>query len=412
MSQRYDVIVVGLGAMGSAATYQLAKRGARVLALEQHWQGHKLGSSHGHHRMIRRSAPRPELEPFIARAFELWRELEAESGQNIMNLIGEVSLLQTAPESEAAQDNDDQASSAGEAANAGSEGNGADRSPAEPRERWGGHIQELERAELRERFPGFRRFPGMLATYQEEAGYLRPETAIDVQRTLAEQLGAELRDLEPVTGWSVDGDGVRVETQLDSYTAGALVLTPGPWAPELLGDLGLPLEVQRIVNVYFQPQRTDWWTAERGAPDFLLSVDEGDFYGMPSIERLGVKIGRHDNGRATTADTIDRIVTDEEVDELRHVLDKYMPGSTGRVLQTVTCMYTMTPDEQYIIDRHPAHPQALYGCGFSGTGFKFSCVVGEVLAELALDGRTRFGIDFLAAERFAARTSTTAGSAS
>jgi sarcosine oxidase len=241
----------------------------------------------------------------------------------------------------------------------------------------------------------------MIATYEEEAGFLRPETAITAYRTLAEQLGAELHDLEPVTKWSAAGSDVRVETVLDSYTASVLVLTPGPWAPELLGELGLPLDVQRIVNVYFQPQRTDWWTAERGAPDFLLSVDEGEFYGMPSIERLGIKIGRHDNGRSTTANSIDRAVSEAEVDELRQVLDKYMPGSTGRVLQTLTCMYTMTPDEQYIIDRHPAHPQALYACGFSGTGFKFSCVVGEVLADLALEGRSRFEIDFMSAARFA-----------
>lgn len=408
MEQRFDVIVVGLGAMGSAAAYQLARRGARVLALEQHWQGHKLGSSHGHHRMIRRSAPRPELEPFIARAFELWRELEADSGQNVMNLIGEVTLKHVQPtpvsETEAEQAQADTAVASDLLQE-------PDQRPTVPepafdrmqeviRQRWGGQVQILERAELRERFPGFRRFPDMIATFEEEAGYLRPEIAIAVQRELAERYGAELHDLEPVSNWRADGDGVRVETPLGAYTADRLILTPGPWAPEQLDELNLPLEVQRIVNVYFQPQRTDWWTEERGAPDFLLDVEEGGFYGMPSIERLGVKIGRHDNGRATTAETINRDVSRDEIDELRGVLDRYMPGSTGRVLQTVTCMYTMTPDEQYIIDRHPQHPQALYACGFSGTGFKFSCVVGEILAELALDGKTRFDIDFMAARRF------------
>ena len=422
MSDSYDAIVVGLGAMGSAAAYQLARRGARVLALEQFWVGHKLGSSHGHHRMIRRTAPSPQLEPLIARAFELWREIEAESGQSIMNLIGEVALVQVRPEDPADEHVDEVLEDAIE------EADGAiDEAPseeivdaaaelqrrkerlepaldvkrAEIRERFGGRVEVLERSELRERFPGFRLFPDIIPTFEAEAGYLRPEAAIQAQRELAERRGAELHDLEPVTGWHVDGEGVQVDTAMGTYRAGRLIVTPGPWAPELLIELGLPLEVQRIVNVYFQPQRTDWWTAENGAPDFLLNVEEGEFYGMPSIERLGVKIGRHDNGTPTTADGINRDVSGDEVEALRQVLDKYMPGSIGRVLQTVTCMYTMTPDNQYILDRHPEINQLLYACGFSGTGFKFSCVVGEILAELALEGKSRIGIDFMAARRFA-----------
>jgi sarcosine oxidase len=374
--------------------------------------------------MIRRSAPSIQLEPLIARAFELWREIEAESGQNIMNLIGEVSLTRVQPDAEPERAAADElAESAGEAdgALAFSEAHTDDivdaaaetqrrrdrlvsvieRESAMIRERFGGQVEVLERADLRERFPGVRLFPDIVPTYEAEAGFLRPEVAIAAQRELAAQLGADLHDLEGVTGWQADGDGVMVKTSMGTYHAGQLILTPGPWAPELLVELGLPLEVLRIVNVYFQPQRTDWWAAENGAPDFLLNVEEGEFYGMPSIERLGVKIGRHDNGSPTTADGINREVSDAEIDALRQVLDKYLPGSIGRVLQTSTCMYTMTPDQQYVIDRHPQLPQLHYACGFSGTGFKFSCVVGEILAELALNGDTRIDIDFLAARRFA-----------
>ena len=420
MADNYDAIVVGLGAMGSAAAYQLARRGARVLALEQYWPGHKFGSSHGHHRMIRRSAPSPQLEPLIARAVELWREIEAESGQDIMHLIGEVVLRQVRPNPEPvdaevlAHPSDDVDMAADEMQLDGSEDELAtlqrrkellvpamEHESALIRDRFGGQVEVLERSELRERFPGFRLFPDIIPTFEAQAGYLRPESAIAAQRELAERFGAELHDLEPVNGWRSDGEGVQVETAMAGYRADRLILTAGPWTPELLAELRLPLEVQRIVNVYFQPQRTDWWTAENGAPDFLFNVEEGEFYGMPSIERLGVKIGRHDNGTLTTADSINRDVSEEEIEALRQVLDKYMPGSIGRVLQTITCMYTMTPDEQYIIDRHPRLEQLFYACGFSGTGFKFSCVVGEILAELALEGKTRFEIDFMAARRFA-----------
>ena len=378
MSTTYDAIVVGLGAMGSAATYQLAKRGRRVLALDMFPLGHDQGSSHGHHRMIRRSSWRPEIERMIGRAFALWRELEAESDARIMDLIGEVAL--TDPGIYPAT------------------GNRRLTTPL------GGSRELLDEAALRERFPGFRPREGLVATYEAEAGFLRPEVGVAAHLAVAARHGAVIRRPEEVTGWQIDGAGVAVTTSTATYRADRLILATGPWAAELLAGRGLPLQPVRIVNAYFAPTRPDWWTAEAGAPDFLLTVPEGSFYGMPSIAGVGVKIGRHDNGVPTTARTIHRAIDAAEIDGLRAVLDRYMPGASGPVTGQITCMYTMTPDEQYIIEPHPDYPQVVYGCGCSGTSYKFSGTIGEMLADLALRGATDYDMGFISSQRFAAAT--------
>lgn len=385
----HDVIVVGLGAMGAGATYQLAKRGQAVLGLDMYPSGHQEGSSHGHHRMIRRSAVGPEMDRMTGRAFELWRELEAESGQNIMNLIGEVTLIDCA---------------------AGVPPHPHQRVPVDQRQAvatpshdeltLGGQRELMDETVLRERFPGFNLREGMVATYEGNAGFLRPEVGISAHLEVAERYGATIRRPETVTGWRADGGGVEVTTSAGTYRAERLVLAAGPWSGELLGDLGLPLQVVRVVNAYFRPSRPRIWAAEHGAPDFLLAVAEGWFYGIPSIEGLGLKIGRHDQGQPTTARTIRREVDAAEIEYLRAALDVYMPGASGSVTQVLTCMYTMTPDEEYIIEAHPGFPQVVYSCGCSGTSYKFSGVIGEMLADLALAGTTNYDTTFVSSARF------------
>jgi sarcosine oxidase len=375
MRDDYEVIVVGLGAMGSAAVHHLARRGARVLGIDAHPLGHDLGSSHGHHRLIRRSAWDAETDAMAARAMDLWRRLEDESGTDVMRLIGEITLL--------------------------------DRSWHERIERWGidltqgGRKETLDGAALQERFPGYRPSEGMVATYEAEAGFLRPEVGIAAHLDGAVRDGAVIRRPEEVSGWRPDGAGVAVTTSETTYRAARLVLTTGPWAAELLADLGLPLQVLRVVNTYFTPDRPDLWTVEHGAPNFLISLSESSYYGLPSIEGVGLKIGRHDGGESTTARTIRRTVDDAEVEAHRDVLNRFMPGAAGTVERSITCMYTMTPDEKYVIDRHPSHPQVAYGCGCSGTSYKFSGVIGEMLTELTLDGATTLDSTPFAADRFA-----------
>lgn len=376
MTDSYEVIVVGLGAMGSAATYQLAKRGVRVLGIEQFRPGHDQGSSHGYHRMIRKSSF--GVDGYVAladRAFALWHELEEESGQTLLHLTGEVWLLHEA-------------------------GNPAYRdgvaySIAQ------GFRTVLSEQELAERFPGCRLHDGMIALYEASAGYLRCEPGIVAHVEQARRHGAAIRVEEGVTGWAPDGDGVRVETSKGTYHADRLVIGTGPWAAELLGDLRFPMQVERRVNGFFRPTRPDLWSVERGAPDFMIDEPEGSFYGMPAVGDVGVKIGVS-MGEVTTARTIRREIDDAEIDFFRATLDKYLPGASGPEVRRITCMCTYTRDGHFIIDRHPGHAQVVFGCGFSGRGYKFAPVVGEILADLAMQGETRHDIGFLSASRFAA----------
>jgi sarcosine oxidase len=378
MATSYDAIVVGLGAIGSATLCQLAARGQRVLGLEMFQPGHDQGSSHGYHRMIRMSAVHDDgYTPLGERAFELWSELEATSGETLLRLIGEVHLVD--PEHYPAYP--------------------ANAELMQQRGLW----EVLSRDDLAERFPGFQLADGLMATYEAKAGFLRSEAGILAHVAVAERNGADVRTNAEVTGWEVDGAGVRVTTNAETFSADRLIVTTGPWASELLAGLGLPLRVERVVNGYFEPSRPDWWSAEQGAPDFLLTVAEGSFYGMPAVDGIGLKIGLSGGFGlgVTTARTIDRHVDDAEIDFLRRVLDTYMPGASGPALRHVTCMCTYTPDKGFIVDHHPEHEQVLIGCGFSGRGYKFAPTIGEILADLAVDGGTRHEIGFMSATRFA-----------
>jgi sarcosine oxidase len=375
MTSSYDVIVVGLGAMGSATAYHLAKRGHRVLGLDAHPRGHKNGSSHGTTRIIREAYfEAPQYVPLVQRAYELWRELEAESGQHLLTITGGLNI----------------GTSDSEFVSGARKSAQLHRLPYE----------ELTNTEVADRFPGFRLPDEIVAIFEPTAGILEPEACVFAHLDLAARHGADIHHSEPVRRWSTEGDGVRVETEQGSYTASRLVLTAGPWASEMLADLGLPLRVQRIVNVHFAPTEPALFAPDR-CPVYLMQVPEGDYYGFPALPGEGVKIGRHDIGEVTAPHTIRRDVDPEEIAMLRDVLDRYMPGAAGDVLWTLTCMYTNTPDRHFVLDRHPAYGNVVYGCGFSGHGFKFASAIGEVMADLAMDGATRHDIAFLSAVRFA-----------
>ncbi|MGI8856731.1 MAG: N-methyl-L-tryptophan oxidase [Thermomicrobiales bacterium] len=374
MQTNYDAIVLGLGAMGSATAYHLARRGYRVLGLDANARGHKNGSSHGTTRIIREAYfEAPEYVPLVQRAYALWRELETESGRHLLTITGGLNI--GTPESEFVS--------------------GA-RMSAQLH-----HLpyEELSNTEVAGRFPGFRLPTEMVAIYEPNAGILDPEACVFAHLDLAARHGAAIHHREPARRWSAEGDGVRVETDQGVYTAARLVITAGPWAGEVLADLGLPLRVQRIVNVHFAPTQSALFAPER-CPVYLMQVPEGDYYGFPALPGEGVKIGRHEIGEVCTPETIRRAIDPEEITMLRDVLDRYLPGAAGDVLHTLTCMYTNTPDRHFILDRHPAHGNVVYGCGFSGHGFKFASAIGEVMAELAMDGATRHDIAFLSATRF------------
>ena len=197
------------------------------------------------------------------------------------------------------------------------------------------------------------------------------------------------------------GAGVRVTTVAGEYAADRLALAPGPWAGELLADLDLPLTVQRIVNVHFEPRDPARFAPER-CPVFGWDVPEGDFYGFPALPGEGLKLGKNVTGQECTARTIRREVDAAEVEDFRAMLDRYMPGAAGRALRTLTCMYTNTPDHHFVIDRHPERQQVAIACGCSGHAFKFASVIGEIMADLLLDGATRHPIGLFSATRFTA----------
>ena len=369
----YDVIVIGLGGMGSAAAYHLAHRGRRVLGLDAHPRGHTQGSSHGRSRIIREAYyEAPDYVPLVQRAYALWRALEAESGRSLLTITGGLNVGQ-------------------------SDGEFVRGALASARQHGLAH-ESLTPEEVAARFPAFRLADDLVAVYEPNAGFLAPEDCVGAHLDLATRHGAELRHAEPARAWSADGGEVRVETDQSAYVGERLVIAAGPWADEQLADLNLPLSVQRVVNVHFEPTRPELFGPDR-CPVHIWEVPEGHYYGIPALPDQGVKFGRHDLGEICTPHTIRREVDPDEIEALRAVLDRYLPGAAGAVKWTLTCMYTNTPDRHFVIDRHPRHDRVVYACGFSGHGFKFSSAVGEILADLALGGTTRHPIGFLSAAR-------------
>ena len=373
----HDVIVAGLGGMGSAAAYHLAGRGKRVLGLERFSPAHDKGSSHGRSRIIRQSYfEGAEYVPLLLRSYELWEQLERETGQELMTLMGGLMIGRE-------------------------EGDLVSRSAASADEH-GLPYEVLDAGEIRRRFPAYAPDPETVALYEKKAGFVRPEESVRAHLDRAATLGADLRFEEPVVSWGATDGGVRVETPAASYEAERLVISPGAWAPRLLADLGLPLEVTRQVMFWFEPVGgLDLFVPER-FPIFIWEPDDGNmFYGFPAQDDdRGVKAAFfRAGGVPTDPETIDREVREEEVAYLRGYLAEHVPDLAGRCLDAKACMYTNTPDEHFVISPYPEHPQVAVACGFSGHGYKFCGVVGEILADLATEGSTRHPIDLFSPAR-------------
>ncbi|MBV2363690.1 N-methyl-L-tryptophan oxidase [Streptomonospora nanhaiensis] len=363
----YDVAVLGLGAMGGAAARHLAARGRRVLGLERFGPAHDQGSSHGGSRIIRQAYfEHPDYVPLLLRSYELWEALERDSGADLMTLTG--ALMLGRPDSRTV---------------AGSR---------ESARRWGLPHEILEPADIRRRFPTFAPRPDEVALYEARGGFVRPEAAVAAHLDLAARDGADLRFGEPARTWTaLPGGGVRVTTDAGTYTADHLVVCPGAWAPEVLAGLGVPLTVERQVQYWFHPRGgTAPFAADRH-PVYVWEDARGvQIYGFPAYEgpQDGVKAAFFRKGAPCTPDTVERSVAPEEVEAMAAHLRDRLPDLPGRFLRAATCMYTTTPDEHFVIAAHPDHPQVTVACGFSGHGFKFTPVVGEILADLATTGTT------------------------
>jgi sarcosine oxidase len=373
----YDAIVVGLGGMGSATAYQLARRGKRVIGLEQFSPAHDRGSSHGRSRIIRQAYfEDPDYVPLLLSAYELWEQLERETDGDLMTLTGGLMIGRREGEL---------VSGSLKSADA-----------------YGLPYELLDAAEIRARFPPFSPDPETVALYEERAGFVRPEESVKAHLDRAYALGAELRFEEPVLSWEAPGEGARVETPAGSYEAQRLVITPGAWAPQLLADLGLPLEVERQVMYWFEPTGGLEPFRPYRFPIFIWEPDDSNmFYGFPlQDDDRGVKSAFfRAGGLPTTPETIDREVRKEEIDFIRGYLAEYVPDLAGRCLDAKACMYTNTPDLHFVISEHPDHPQVAVACGFSGHGYKFCSVVGEILADLVTEGSTGHPIDLFSPAR-------------
>jgi sarcosine oxidase len=372
----YDVAVVGVGGMGSATVYHLARRGVRVLGLEQFDIPHELGSSHGASRIIRLAyAEDPRYVPLLRRAYELWRELENRAGERLLIVTGGI--------------------------DAGLESSatvkGALRSCSIH------HLPHefLTAAALRRRFPGYHLRSNMVGVYQPDAGFLLPERCIVAHVVAAQEFGAEIRARERVVQWRRTKNRLVITTDRSSYLAKKLVITAGAWARALvpeLKDLAVP---ERQILLWAQPLRPDFFRIET-FPVFNMQAPEGRFYGYPIHAVPGFKLGKyhHRRERVDDPDRMDRRCYPEDEETLRIAIRRYFPDADGPTMGMRTCLFTNSPDEHFILDLHPQLLQVAIAAGFSGHGFKFCSVVGEIMADLALDGKTRWDISLFRLERF------------
>jgi sarcosine oxidase len=376
MTTSYDAIVVGLGSMGSAALYHLARRGQKVLGLEQFDVPNALGSSAGHNRIIRLAyVEHPDYVPLLRRSYELWRELEALAQEKLLVITGG---LDVGRENEATVKGSLLSCQVHQLAH-----------------------ELLDAQAVQRRFPGYRLPGDMVAVYQPDGGFLMSERCIVAHAVAALDLGAEIHGRERTTSWTAAGTGVRVKTESGTYEARSLVITAGPWVGELVAELA-PLAIpERQVLLWAQPRRPEHFRTDT-FPIFTMQAPEGRFYGFPVFGVPGFKIGKyHHRGERVRLGAIDRACHAEDEAVLREGLRRYFPDADGPTLAMKVCLFTNTADGHFILDRHPDHPQVAIAAGFSGHGFKFCSVVGEIMADLAVDGTTRHKIDRFGLARLA-----------
>ena len=370
----FDVIVLGVGGVGSAALDQLARRGLKVLGIDRFPPGHDRGSSHGRTRLIRQAYfEHPDYVPLLKRAYELWSDLSDRSGKTLYHEVG---VLQAGrPDGTVVP-----------GVLASSRQHGLD-------------VEELSEEQVAARFPGLRVPLPLVAVFERRAGYLDVEDCVREAARLAVEQGATLEIGASIRAWKVDGSGVLVETDRGAFRATSLVVSAGAWAGTLLAGLCIPFQVVRkSLYWYAAPERL--YSPALGFPGFLYETDGASFYGFPRIDERGLKAAEHTGG-LPVADPlrVDRNPDPGETLRVEQFLAEYLPGVNREPLHFATCLYTLSPDGHFVVDRHPEHRQVAFAAGLSGHGFKFATVLGEALADLAQHGQTRLPIGFLSCQR-------------
>jgi sarcosine oxidase len=369
----YDAIVIGVGGMGSATCFHLARRGLRVLGLERFGLAHDRGSSHGITRIIRLAyAEHPSYVPLLRRAYELWRELESLANERLLFVTGGLDI-------------------------------GRRDGPIVSGSLLSCTLHELphellDAGEIHSRFPGYRLPEDFVGVLQPDGGFVLSERCILAHAEAARAAGAAIHTHEAVVTWDVSTEQVRVRTDREEYAGRYLAITAGPWAAELapvLAGLAVP---ERQVLMWAEPRRPELFTPAR-FPIFNMDADDGHYYGFPVYGVPGFKIGKyHHRGERVKPDSMDREVHPEDERILRAAIDRYFPDASGPTLMLETCLFTNSPDEHFILDHHPASRRVVIAAGFSGHGYKFCSVVGEIMADLLLEAgprhdRSRFRLD-------------------
>jgi sarcosine oxidase len=354
------VAVVGGGVMGAAASWRLTKRGADVVCFDGFSPPHAHGSSHGESRIFRTAYFEGAFYvPLLQEAVGLWRELESVSGSHLLTMTGALYIGKASSEAVV----------------------GAQQSAREH----GLDIEVLSTAELRKRYRGHIARDDDMAVLDKQAGILNPEGAVTAMLD-------QIRDVRR---------GRRIES-IDSLLGefDAVIVAVGPWTPELID--WIPLKIERQVHAWLSIARdADWFAADR-FPVFIRQTEQfGDVYGLPTLDGASVKVGRHHDGDFTDPDHIQRRVGDADLDPLRLMASTYLRGVSGHVRRSLTCMYTNTPDHHFVVDFSPHDRRVVVLSPCSGHGFKFGPIIGDVAADLVLDGNTSRDISHFTAARFA-----------
>lgn len=371
---RYDAIVAGVGTQGSATLLALARRGRKVLGIDRWPAPHANGSMHGRTRVIRLAYhEHPDYVPLLLRAYELWRELEQRAGEQLLHEVGSIEI--------------------------GERDGWLVKGALHACAVHGLPYELLEPAEVSRRYPAVSPAAGTVGIVQPDSGFVLAEETVAAQVAQAVAAGAELRTGERVLDWDAGAGHVTVRTDAATYEAGRLVLAPGAWSAELLRLPPELFRVERQVVAWFDPVRAADVESDR-LPVFIVEEGPDVYYGFPAIDERGVKLGlMHHPGDSVEPDASPPPEPDETA-KLHDFLARTVPAAAGRLLDAQACLFTMTPDAAFVLDLHPDAPNVVVAAACSGHGFKFAPVVGEIAADLADEGTTRHGIQFLRYDRF------------
>lgn len=368
--KKYDVIVLGLGGMGSSTAYHLAKKGLTVLGFEQFTEAHALGSSHGKTRLIRKAYfEYPDYVPLLHRSYDLWHEIENESQEKLLHSTG-LTIF-------------------------GNPNSTILKGIKTSRDKFNLGVKELGPPEAENWNSNFKVPKNFIGLSEDQAGFLEVEKCVLAHLKVARKLGADLRFGESCLSWGAEGRGVWVQTSKEKVVADKLVITAGPWTSSILKDLKLKLQVHRVVQFWFQGKNSSVLNQIKSC--FAFDMPYGFIYGFPIFYNSQLlKVAIHKPG-AVISDPykVDRQLTDQDYYEVSHFLKDVMPEIVPKPVEGSICFYTMTPDEHFIIDTHPKFSRVSFACGFSGHGFKFASAVGSILSELTMTGKSSDLGDFL-----------------